>query len=598
MAIEGANSGRIYRYISSSVSGAPVSQIQAFIPISGAFSGASSASSQSMFSYNESDITGDLNTGYVNFPASANTETFAAGMGYSIFIRGNVAPVSTAGSALYELRGPIFSGNQSLPVSFTSSGTVANDGWNLVGNPYPSTIDWDAAGWTRTNVNNAVYMRDNGQISPVYASYIAGVGVNGASRYISSGQAFFVKSDGGTPVLTATESVKSAGTQTTFFRESTIPNVVRITLRQGNVRDESIIRFTSNATASFDYQWDAYKLKNAIFNLSSLTSDSKQLAINSMPSIACSSTIKLNVSNAPIGTYFLDFTEFDSFEDNSLKISLFDSYTKQTIDVKKNNSYSFQVTSDSTSLGSNRFVLTFGEKVSTITVQDNARCGMGSVTLKAEGAPEGNYKWYESLTGGVAIQGANSSTFNTPSLDKTKTYYVASVNSVGCEVSRQPIVATVTKLDPVVITYDGKFLQSNYNSGNQWFLDGIPIPGATDKSIEASHSGVYKVEVRSVNCLASGEFLVTGIDDSQLMGGHISVFPNPTEDMFTIEMLRSLNGDVKILTSMGAEVGSVSLVEKDDLLRGEFYFTNQAPGIYFVQVSDGTKVYTKKVIRK
>ena len=31
-------------------------------------------------------------------------------------------------------------------------------GFNLVGNPYPSAIDWDAAsGWTKTNIDNAVY---------------------------------------------------------------------------------------------------------------------------------------------------------------------------------------------------------------------------------------------------------------------------------------------------------------------------------------------------------------------------------------------------------------------------------------------------------
>ncbi len=190
MAIEGGNNTRIYRYISSPVQSAPVSQIQSFIPVTGTFTGASSCSgcgsSQTMFRYNESDITGDLNTGYVNFPAATNTEMFASGVGYSIFVRGNTAPVSVAGSALYELRGPIFSGSVSLPVSFTSSGTLANDGWNLVGNPYASSIDWLAAsGWTKTNINDAIYMRDNGLASPVIASFVGGFGVNGGSRYIA-----------------------------------------------------------------------------------------------------------------------------------------------------------------------------------------------------------------------------------------------------------------------------------------------------------------------------------------------------------------------------------------------------------------------------
>jgi hypothetical protein len=74
------------------------------------------------------------------------------------------------------------------------SGTgVANDGWNLIANPYPSAIDWDAAsGWNKVNVNNAVYIyqADLDQ----YSTYIAGVGVNGGSRFIASSQGFLCKS--------------------------------------------------------------------------------------------------------------------------------------------------------------------------------------------------------------------------------------------------------------------------------------------------------------------------------------------------------------------------------------------------------------------
>ncbi len=79
------------------------------------------------------------------------------------------------------------------------SGAGADFGWNLVGNPYPSAIDWEASsGWTKTAVNPTIYIhKTNG-----WASYNAGsqTGNNGGSRNIASGQAFFVEqTDGGGP---------------------------------------------------------------------------------------------------------------------------------------------------------------------------------------------------------------------------------------------------------------------------------------------------------------------------------------------------------------------------------------------------------------
>ena len=58
----------------------------------------------------------------------------------------------------------------------------------------------------------------------------------------------------------------------------------------------------------------------------------------------------------------------------------------------------------------------------------------GSVTLVSSGAPENaTYNWYEDLTAQTPIEGQHSATFETPSLKKSKTYFVSIVNSLGCE---------------------------------------------------------------------------------------------------------------------------------------------------------------------
>lgn len=611
MAIEGNNS-RIYRYISAPVSNAPVSQLQSFIPVTGTFTGASSCSgcgtSQSMFSYDETVTTdtnlsgtADLNDGYINFPAASNTETFSVGRGYTVFVRGNIAPVSGAGSALWELRGPVNSGNRSLPVSFSSSGTVANDGWNLVGNPYPSTIDWNSGGWTKTNINNATYVLDNGLSNPVYATYIGGVGANGGSQYIPTGQAFFVKSDGGTPVLTATEAVKVAGTQTTFFRQAAVPDMVRITLRQGNVSDESVIRFTSDATATFDAQWDAYKLTNPTgsFNLSSLTSDNKKLAINAMPPItSCVTSVRLDVSDVTVGNYSLDFGDFDAFTDVNTKLVLYDAFANKSIDVRALSSYAFQVTSDPASYGSNRFSLTVGESLKTITATDGTGCGKGSVTLTASGTSDGNYRWYDTAVGGSPIDGAVNGTFSTPVINKTTTFYVAAANSAGCTSSQRiPVVATVTVIDPVVISVDGVSLKSSYSQGNQWYVDGVAIPGATSQFYTPLKSGVYKVAASSQNCTTSAEreFVVTGLEDTALPS-HITVYPNPTEGNVSVAVKSANEVTARVLSLNGSLLQEKPL-EGTTVKRGSFNLEDHAAGMYIMIIQDGNQTFRTRLIK-
>ena len=556
-----------------------------------------------MFSYDETVITGNLNTGYINFPAAVNTETFVAGKGYAIYARGDIAPILTAGSALWELRGPVNIGNVapvSLPVSFTSSGTLANDGWNLVGNPFPSTIDWLAAsGWTKTNVNNATYMLDNGLASPVYATYIAGVGANGGSQYIAAGQAFFVKSDGGVPVLTATETIKVGGTQTTYFRQATIPDMIRVTLRQGTTADESVIRFTSDATSKFDAQWDAYKLKNPVaFNVSSFTSDNKKLAINAMPPMqSCLAVIKMDVSNVTAGSFTLDFSDFDSFINPGTKISLFDSFVKQTVDVRQTNSYSFQVTTDTASYGSNRFSLTFGEGLATITAMGATSCSKGTVTVNATGAPEGNYRWYEDATGGSPIAGATASSFTTPIIDKSKTYYVAPANASGCAGQRIPVVATVTTLDPVTISEVGSALKSNYVQGNQWYFNGKLIPGATNQTIEPQQSGAYLVQITSANCItfAEREFVITGLEED--LPSNITIYPNPTSGSISIAVKSSNEVNARLISLMGIAIHE-KLLEGTSVKRGSFNLEEQSEGMYILIVQDGSQVYKTRIIKK
>jgi hypothetical protein len=441
MTKEGRNNTRIYRYISSPVQNGSVADLQNEIPITGSFTGSSICSTclsnQSMFLYDET-ITTDINgsggnnfdDGYIDFPNSVNTETLVPGRGYAMFVSGNILS-----STSWDIRGPINAGNVtsvSLPVNYTSTGQILNDGWNLVGNPFPSTIDWNSAsGWTKTNLDGTIYISDNGSGPALqYATWNGTTGTNNGSRYIATGQAFWTKANGsGAPTLQANENVKVAGTQTIFFREGGLTNLLRVTMFKGAERDEAVIHFREDATRAFDRHADAWKLKNGSFNFSSLSENNEKLAINSSSPLNCSTEIKLSVADAIAGQYSLKFTNLDSFE--GAQIVLNDLFLNQSTSINDNTEYPFTITTDSRSHGTDRFLVLFTKTPPPVAIQSTQ--GVLSV------AYTDNIQWYYN---DQPITGANAPTI-TP--DKTGTYSVK-IQLGECEL-RGAIEFVVTEVE-------------------------------------------------------------------------------------------------------------------------------------------------------
>lgn len=93
--------------------------------------------------------------------------------------------------------------------------------------------------------------------------------------------------------------------------------------------------------------------------------------------------------------------------------------------------YSFEVINDCAAV------------ISPINNNNHYSCGTGSVTLSAVGNGT-SYKWYTTRFGGSPIEGATSSTYITPPISSTTTYYVTAVSGTNCEsVYRTPVIASV-----------------------------------------------------------------------------------------------------------------------------------------------------------
>ncbi len=464
MSIEGPNNGRIYRYVSSPVQNATVADFQNEIPVTGSFTGSSTCSgcstSQSMFLYNQT-VPGTFDLGYEDFPVNTNSETFASGRGYAVFVRGDIL-----GTARWNLTGRVNNGNVSLPVSYTVSTPTAlpeQDGFNLVGNPYPSTINWSSGSWVKSNIDDAIYMRDNatGNI----ASFVGGVSINGGTQYIAIGQGFWVKANAASPVLTATENVKAAGQQTTFFREESIQDLLRITMRQGDFRDETVVRFKEDATNSFDASYDAYKLKGANFNLFSLTGNT-ELSVSSLEPYTCGTSVALGLE-ASVGTYSLEFTEFESFQ-TSIKIYLHDNYLDKTVSITESSVYQFEVNAEADSQGNERFSLSFDSApLLNIPVVADDVCGgnaIVSLTFSEENTS------YQLFVGDQSITDNISGTGDQLEIEINGSHLVEGSNEIMIKASA--ICGSFDFNEPVIITKASIVAVEDVSMINQICLQG------------------------------------------------------------------------------------------------------------------------------
>lgn len=219
-------------------------------------------------SYDESEI-GDRNQGFQG--ATGLGDAFDVGSGRLIYM--------SSGSQHLSLEGAVQKGNINLPVNYTNHGTPAEDGWNLVANPYPCTIDWNDLNWGKTNLDDAIYVYD--AATGAYASYVNGVGNNGGSNLIAPFQAFWVHANGPSPQLTATENVKAplAGD---FKNNDSAP--FHLFVSQGNQQDEVSFYWDENATNAFDTQLEAEKMMIAenLLSVSAIQGEGQLLSIQAL----------------------------------------------------------------------------------------------------------------------------------------------------------------------------------------------------------------------------------------------------------------------------------------------------------------------------
>ncbi len=327
-------------------------------PVSNATSSVFNASSNILYYYDEATATWPQITD--------NATSLLASKGY-------VANMTS--SAAVTFSGILNTGIQQISISRHPG--VAKEGFNLVGNPYPSFLNFESAlqHVNTSNLGNSFWFRtqNEGKTSYVFDSYstLNHIGTSnnnnsliGITADIPPMQAFWVRvADGKTTAnLTFTNSMRSHKDQSIVPNRFKAPTenaineqMVRLQVSNGMVSDEAILITNPSASNAYD-AYDTQKMSNNSESIPEIytLADNEQVVINGLNSIIYDTEIALGFTTGQSNSFTIKASQISNFFSGT-QVILLDKLLNKEQDLTVSD-YSFN--SDVTSTTS-RFSLVF-----------------------------------------------------------------------------------------------------------------------------------------------------------------------------------------------------------------------------------------------
>jgi hypothetical protein len=499
----------------------------------------------------------------------ATNYNMPVGNGFLLFFRGdrttNLAnkyqPGTVAESVTLTNKGLLNQGQIALKDWYTpassnlgytiTAGNATVRGFNLAGNPYPSSINWDlfqtatiTSAIYGVNLGTTIYVLD--PLSKNYGAYTkgnGGIGTHNASNILASGQGFFVVATSAAAQLVFNETAKVSAQVTGAGLLMGLPvdyannQYLRLQLAMDSVNtDDILVRFNNGASTAYNATVDApYKQGFGLVSLSSMSSDHIPLAINVQPLPKTSAKLGLSANVTTDGNYTFNMKNIVGIP-QLFDIWLIDTYKKDSVNMRHNSRYSFNISkSDTNSFGSKRF---------SIVIRQNAAYAYHLLDFTAAKVP--NAKQVQLIWKAENEQNYTSFTIE-KSVDNGKSFDVVG----GIKSSAQSVYSLVDK-NPV-------------NGQNLYRLKQVDI------NDNITYSPIVPVSYSNLS--------------NSLVTNNINVYPNPASSVINLAVSPGFNtSGYKISIS-----NSVGLVVKEFTSQQsswQGYIGGLMSGTYIIQVTN------------
>jgi hypothetical protein len=218
-------------------------------------------------------------------------------------------------------------------------------------------------------------------------------------------------------------------------------------------------------------------------------------------------------------------------------------------------------------------------------------CGEGgstTLTVDLTGTPPWTFIYSDGLSSFTI-----SNQYTTPYLIVTSTagtYTILSLSDGTCDglTYGQAIVAVFPVPQTPVITWAGNQLFSSSCCGNQWYKDGVLLPGATNSSLTPVETAHY-CDIVTLNSCASDTsndiyFVMTGLNNG--IERDLRIVPNPASTYFELEAVKIIMNPqfIEIYSAAGTLLKNYSFQSFKDRLSYRIDISDLVPGLYFVLI--------------